>query len=244
MPALVECSPARALAAVEGAQLWCADLNQPAHVIGQMTSMLSVSERERTAALRGAPARRRFVVGRATLRVILGRMTGVAPEQVQFLYGRDGKPTLGVADLSAAPYFNVSHSRDLAIFAVAGHRQVGVDVEWTEGSAPIESVARRYFSHAERTLLDAAPDDQRRRLFFRIWVRKEAYLKGRGEGISHWIHETDFSTLDNGSDAAPGAPARDQDNWTARDQDNWTVRDISGLPTGHVASIALARSGW
>ena len=236
MQALVERSPARELAAVEGAQLWCANLDQPDQVIGQMTSVLSEAERERAAALRGAPARRRFVVGRATLRFILGELTGTAPGQLHFSYGRDGKPTLGVPDGIAAPYFNMSHSRDLAIFAVAGHRQVGVDVEWTEGSAPIESVARRYFTHAERTVLDAAPDEQRRRLFFRIWVRKEAYLKGRGEGISQWIHETDFSTLDNGNCPAPDSPARDQDNWV--------VRDIAGLPSGHVASLALSRSGW
>lgn len=233
MRPLAELSPARALAEIEGARLWCADLDQPARVIGPMLAMLSPAERERAAALRGAPARRRFVVGRSTLRMILGELTGTPPGQVQFSYGPDGKPALALPDANVAPQFNVSHSRDLALVVVADNRRVGVDVEWTGGSSPIESVARRYLSAAERSLLEAAPDADRRRLFFRIWVRKEAYLKGRGEGISQWIYETNFSSPEPGSGVVPERPVRDQDNWV--------VRDLAGLPSGFVASVALSR---
>lgn len=231
MPSLVERSVARALPGFEESQIWCADLDQPTDVIDRLASLLSPSEGERVKVLRGAPARRRFIVRRATLRMILAEKLGATPQEVRFEYGPDGKP--GLATPGAPVYhFNLTHSRDVALVALSCSRPVGIDVEWTDGSSAIEGVVRRYFSAAERGALDEASDDARRRLFFRIWVRKEAYLKGRGEGISQWIYETDYSTLTHGLDRSTDTPIRDQDNWIAR--------DVTGLPSGFVGSLALA----
>ncbi|MEO6445129.1 MAG: 4'-phosphopantetheinyl transferase superfamily protein [Gemmatimonadaceae bacterium] len=233
MQLLHERMSARELVAMDGVRLWSVELLQPADVVEQLVERLSLDERRRALALRRAPERRRFVVARAMLRSILAECTGIAGEDLTFSYGTNGKPSLDLPGPFDPPFFNVSHSRDLALVAVSPAHEVGVDVEWVAGSSAIENIVRRYFSHPERTKLDAAPDAVRRRIFFRIWVRKEAYLKGRGEGISQRIQETDFSLLALGDERDAGIPEREQDEWL--------VRDLTGLPGDYVASLAVAR---
>lgn len=228
MPALVEQATPRELAVVAGVRVWSIDLAPAAPVVAAMTERLSAAERDRAARLGTGPARCRFVVARASLRSLLSGVTGTPAEKLAIRSGRDGKPFLEPADGRLAPEFNLSHARDLAVIGIGDDRPVGIDLEWTGGSSPIEAIARRFFSAAEQARLEDAPVAGRRKLFFRIWVRKEAYLKGRGEGISEWIHRTDFSS----TAAWPGP---------GRDQDAWLVRDLVGLPPGCVASLAVAR---
>ncbi len=223
----------RELPGVEGARIWLANLDQPDATVAQLSALLSDAEHERAAAQRTATARRRFVVGRATLRTLLREITGIAAERLEFAYGADGKPRLLAHEGIAATEFNISHARDVALIAVSSVHPVGIDIEWTDGSSPIDAVAARYFSAAERQALFAAPGTERRREFFRIWVRKEAYLKARGEGISQWIYETDFSLPHDDAAIMRCVPPGDQANWL--------VRDVDGLPSGFVASVAIAK---
>ena len=225
----------RELPAVDGVRIWQASLDHGNGVLRRMAGLLSDDEIARVGELQGVPRRNRFIVARGILRLLLGDVTGVSPESIAFAYGRDGKPSIAPRSVAAGVQFNVSHSRDLALFAIAiaGDRRTGIDVEWTEGSAPFDGIATRFFSAAERAKLAEAAPEERRRAFHRIWVRKEAYLKGRGEGISEWIHDTDFSDLP-AAGAAPTTAA-------TRDQDRWVVRDVDGLPSGFVASVAVER---
>jgi len=99
--------------------------------------------------------------------------------------------------------FNLSHSDDLALVAVARAHQLGVDLErWSEGVEHLE-LAERFFSPAERDALRAlahAPDLVEAG-FFAAWTRKEAYLKATGHGISRGLHHFDVTL-------APGEPAQ------------------------------------
>jgi 4'-phosphopantetheinyl transferase len=80
--------------------------------------------------------------------------------------------------------FNLTHSEELAVFAVAFSVEVGVDVEKLDSSRALQEIANRYFSTQERLDLTAVPTDDRVEAFFRCWTRKEAYLKARGDGLS------------------------------------------------------------
>ena len=66
----------------------------------------------------------KFSVARVTLRRILAKYLSVAPAWITFAYGPHGKPEL--ASPRAPLMFNVSHSADLAVYAVAWNRRVGV----------------------------------------------------------------------------------------------------------------------
>ncbi|MFN2398618.1 MAG: 4'-phosphopantetheinyl transferase superfamily protein [Gemmatimonadaceae bacterium] len=235
MPAVAELSPVRALMVADGVQVWRASLHQPAGVVDRMVALLSPDERARASRLRSDSKRNGFVIARGILRTLLGDVLDTAPELVTFSYGKNGKPELASQCGGASIHFNVSHAGDLAIFAVARDRRTGVDLEWTEGAYPIEGVAARFFSSVERESLAAASPFDRRRVFFQIWARKEAYLKGRGEGISEWIYTTDFTSV---SDYDPsGRPAGGR----VYDRDGWRVRDVAELPRGYVASVAVER---
>ena len=240
---------ARELDAGKGVRLWLVRLDDDA-THDELLSLLSSDERERAASYPGTTRARRFVRGRGALRVVLGEMAGVPPADLRFAYGHDGKPSLAEASGAAASalHFNVSHARDLALIVVAHGRRVGVDIAWARGEMRLGPVVERFFSSPERTAFDAVAEGEgegegeggrkRRDVFTRIWVRKEAYLKGRGEGISERIYDTDFSVLaaTEGDRAFRGAC-----NCGMRDQDQWRVLDVDGLPDGFMASVALER---
>lgn len=228
LPGAIELPPI-----VEGVRLWCASLDDGDELAAFPAASLSADEAARAAAYADPRRRARFARARGLLRHLLAEVTGTAPERIELAYNRDGKPSLAQG---AAPHFSVSHARDVALIAIGDTRRVGVDVEWTEGSRPFERVAAHFFSPAEREALGRVAPGERRRAFHRTWVRKEAYLKGRGEGISQWIHLTDLSE-------PPPEGAQDGGDVAARDQDLWCVRDIEGVPGGFVAALAVEREG-
>ena len=80
--------------------------------------------------------------------------------------------------------FNVSHSGDLALIAVLpGSGRVGVDVEWLVDRPNLLDLASTVATPRELAQLAL---ESRRQLesFYRLWTRKEAYLKAIGTGLS------------------------------------------------------------
>jgi phosphopantetheinyl transferase len=119
---------------------------------------LSEEELVRAARILDPARRRRFVARRAALSAILATYAG--------------RPVC----------FNSSDSGDVAAVAVAA-RPVGVDIEIDRPRRLDARIAERMFAADERTALDALCGDARRHLFYRCWVAKEAYAKGRGRGL-------------------------------------------------------------
>jgi 4'-phosphopantetheinyl transferase len=104
------------------------------------------------------------------LRTILETVTG-AP--VEFAVAEKGKPYLpGAPEVR----FNLAHSHDLALIAVALGVDVGVDIERLRPLPEYAAIAERFFPPSEREVLDE-------RDFFRRWTRIEAKLKARGIGL-------------------------------------------------------------
>jgi 4'-phosphopantetheinyl transferase len=155
---------------------------------------LSDEEQARAARFLLERDRRRFVASHAALRRILTRYLGpVAP---RFADGPHGKPFLD----GAALRFNLSHSGELALVAVADGREVGVDVEAVR-ELDLAGMARVSFSPRERAALFALPPDERLPAFFRCWTRKEAHLKATGFGLALPLDGFDVSL-------GPDEPAR------------------------------------
>ena len=87
--------------------------------------------------------------------------------------------------------FNLAHSGDWALVAVAAGREVGVDVEQFRPMPEATPIARSQFSPAEVAALDTLVEAERPAAFFHIWACKEAFIKATGLGLSYPLH--DFS---------------------------------------------------
>jgi len=165
--------------------LWarCSDF---ADRFGALEARLPDDERYRAAAFKVAEARRRFVLGRALLRHWFGAAVGADPRSLAISIGEHGKP--GLSGVAHAPDFNLSHSADIAVLAVAP-AAVGVDVEALRAVPKADRLAHRFFSRAEEAAVRAAEAADRDRVFFRIWTQKEAWLKATGLGVGMPLRE-------------------------------------------------------
>lgn len=143
-------------------------------------SLLDVTESLRAERLRIPEKARAFVVARTRLRQILGFYLNIPPIDVQFTYNDNGKPFLKEREV----HFNLSHSGPWAICVVSRELEVGTDLEFVSKELDTAKLACRSFSPAEKSWLNNTPEYRRRRNFFRLWTRKEAWLKGKGGGFS------------------------------------------------------------
>jgi 4'-phosphopantetheinyl transferase len=145
--------------------------------------------------------RRRYLRAHGALRDILGRFTDA---RLDFALQEKGKPYLPhVPDLQ----FNLSHSKQVALVAVAHRVPVGVDIERLRPLAEHAAIADRFFPPGEPATVDAAD-------FFRRWTRFEAILKAQGSGLygagsaleGEWtVQELDAGPGFAAAVAAPGA---------------------------------------
>ncbi len=163
--------------------VWHAELDREPKLISQLEAILSPDEKARADRFHFANDRNRFIVARGLLRELLGTYLHQPPATLEFSYGKHGKPALAGAHASSGLSFNLSHSSALAVYAFAGKRNLGVDVEHIQRENAGEDIARRYFSAREVNDLRTLPPEARVEGFFHCWTRKEAYLKATGMGL-------------------------------------------------------------
>jgi len=155
-------------------------LDDPSLRPGEWRALLTASERRRVDELRQAAARNRALIARALLRLELARRLECRPEMIEFSFGPEGKPALAGGD---AWHFNLSHSHDRVVLALAPGAPVGVDIESRARRTRIEDLARHCYGTAEQEELWNLDDAPRRYRFFQIWTVKEAVTKAMGRGI-------------------------------------------------------------
>lgn len=213
----------------EAAHVWRIALDGERERAEELALLLSDDERARAARFRFDRHRRHYIVGRATLRRILGLYLELAPDEVAFRYGPRGKPELSGRE--GAPLdFNLSHSGDLALCVVA-RWPVGIDLERLREVPDADLIAARFFTPAEVALQRVAIN--RDAAFLRQWTRKEAIIKAVGVGLSMPLDSFDVSSLGRG----PIRLAED-----SGDANNaWHVVDIEAA-AGYVAALALAKA--
>lgn len=192
-------------------------------------SLLSAEEHARADRFHRDSDRTRFILAHAGLRTILGHALDRSPESLTFAAGSHGKPHL--ADGQADLRFNLSHSGDYALVAYAYGRDVGVDIEQER---PIEALAlaRAHFSQAECEALERTEPSRRIPAFFRIWTRKESFVKAHGTGLSFPLRDFDVSVDDE-----PGnllIACRD----AAAAAFGWTVIHVDA-PPGYIAALTI-----
>ena len=153
-------------------------------------SSLSADELERLQRINHVEVNRRFLVGRGLLRETLAECSGADPREFEFQYNAYGKPSLKTPGEPPLE-FNVSHTRGLAMCAVATCGPLGVDVERERRVENQLGIARRVFAPAEMEQLERLSAERRDEAFLQIWTLREALVKARGVGL--FTNTADFA---------------------------------------------------
>ena len=217
--------------------VWRALLDQTPSQIQSLFRNLDADERARAARFHFARDREHFIVGRGVLRSILGGYLNRPPECLSFRYNANGKPALAGDPDADTLRFSVSHSGEIALYAVAPGRDVGIDVERIRPDLGVAEIADRFFSPHGAATLHALPADLKRQAFFRYWTHNEAYVKARGEGLSLPLDRCHVSL-------APPVPAAVRP--TAGDPSGslrWSFHELIPAP-GYVAALAVEGHEW
>ncbi|MFJ9175480.1 4'-phosphopantetheinyl transferase family protein [Streptomyces sp. NPDC102360] len=215
----------RELPASGSTRLWLVTTAPGSAPPGDGVGVLDAEEARRAAAFRFERHRVRYIAAHLALRGILGERLGRAPSDVRFTRlacpgcgGPHGRPAL--AD-TPGPHFSLSHSGDLALVALAP-APVGADVEELPSAEVAEELTAVLHPRERAELAALAGPEERRLAVARAWVRKEAYLKGLGTGLSRGTDRDYVGALAD----SPGAP------------DGWSLRDVP-MPEGYTAAVAL-----
>jgi 4'-phosphopantetheinyl transferase len=207
-----------------------------AEAAARLRSFLAPEEDEQAARFHQPADRERHVVAHGALRLILASYVAAEPRSLRFVVAGKGKPAL-VRDPAAADIrFNLAHSGSMILCALACGREVGVDIERVDDAFDFAPVAGISFSLAEQAALARLPMPDRRGAFFAGWTRKEAYLKGLGEGLGYPLGGFDVSL-------APGAAAALLASRIDADAPRrWFLCDLAVEP-GYAAALAVERRG-
>ena len=173
--------------------IWTATLALPAARIASLAETLSSDERQRAARFATQGLRERFIAARGQLRELLSSYVGVSPAAIRFDYGAEGRPSLAAPAARVGVHFNLSHSDDVAVYAVSRVKRIGIDVERVKHFPGMQPIAERFFSPAERQQLATMSPDALPLGFYCCWTRKEAYLKAMGSGLAAPLGDFDAS---------------------------------------------------
>jgi 4'-phosphopantetheinyl transferase len=215
--------------------VWLADLGLEAACLRCLERNLSADERLRASRFRFARDRDRFVGARGLLREILASYLNASPGRLSFGYGAHGKPFL--AGEHSTLRFNVSHSFDAMLLAIAHSREVG-DVEGVRNIGhAIDEIGDTVLSEPEKQALARFDSEDKRTNFLRFWTLKEAYIKADGRGVSLPLKRIDVSTPEGRIAVLDEAT----DEWQTCPR--WRLRTLAPVP-GYAAALAAEGQDW
>jgi len=226
-----ETPPENVYLTLEEVHIWGVSLEQPDEYLTTFRATLSEDEHARAERFKFERHQRRFIASQGYLRYILGQYLQQSPNSLEFGRTERGKPFLNALNAKNLK-FNVSHSHELAVYAIMQKQEIGIDVEYLRPIPDAEQIATRFFSPHEQNALLALPPEQRIRAFFACWTRKEAFIKAIGEGLYHPLDQFSVSI-------APDNPARlIQIATNPQETRSWTLHAFTPAPD-YVAALAV-----
>ena len=173
--------------------VWQGGLSLSADTLARLASRLSEEETLKAQAFKLPALRDRYIAARGVLREALASYSAVDPATLKFGAGPYGKPAL----IDGALHFNISHTADSLLMAIANFPDIGIDIEAVKLRRNFASLAQRCFSEREYQGWYELPTESQAEAFYRLWTKKEAFVKAVGRGIALGIEQCEFE-LDTG----------------------------------------------
>ncbi len=128
--------------------------------------------------------RERFIRGRAFLRTVVASRLNIEPKALVLSKNEFDKPFVAGNPI----HFNLSHSSATAVLVISEKQPIGIDIEFVDRKIEVLELGRTVFTKSEVALLENTlentPENNAKKLFFKFWTAKEAYLKMLGTGLS------------------------------------------------------------
>lgn len=216
--------------------VWWYDLDVCTGRLVSLERTLDDEERVRADRFRFDKHRRRFIAARGTLREIIARYVGAKPRALRFERGAHGKPRVINPDAVDDLEFNASDSHGIGAVALARGIALGIDLERISPDRDCELIASREFTAQERAWLCGVPETRRVTEFFELWTCKEAYLKGKGLGLTVSL---DRFCVQLRPETAPRLAWSDIDHG---DPQRWSLHRLA-VASGFAATLAVEGGG-
>jgi 4'-phosphopantetheinyl transferase len=188
--------------------VWCALLTEARpEDLGLYPQLLDDEERRRAERLLNPLHRKRFIFSHGVLRCVLARYRDVEPSAIEFVRDANGKPRLRECGGPPSLHFNMSHSGDMVLVALA-RSEVGVDVEYRDANIHIDAIGKMVLTDAEREYLHDFDGDARIRVFYRFWTSKEAVAKAMGVGFGKDLRTLPVMAVDDEEEEISGFRVR------------------------------------
>ena len=216
--------------------VWPIELNGASYAIRSLEEHLCDDEVSRANRYHRPGDRRHYLVAHGVLRELLAGYTGKEPGEITFAQTGVGKPFLSMGRSALPIRFSLAHSGDYAVVAITLSAEIGIDIEKIDPSLRVEGLVERFFSPDEIIELRTIPPAERNSAFFSAWVRKEAYIKARGEGIINRLHQFTVAM------SLEGMPLLLSDSLDPSACLLWRVHDLN-IAAGYACALATKPEG-
>ena len=191
---------------------------------------LTTNELQRGSRYRFPIHRRRVVAARGSMREILARYVGVDAGTLRFETGEHGKPYLSTPREATRIRFSNTDSDELGGIAVCLNNELGLDMEQLREGRDHERIVVNEFASEEKEWFFGQPEQVRLGSFYALWTCKEAYLKGKGLGLTVPLGDFAIGNI--------GTPSLLWSNIDSADPTQWGLHRVK-VEKGFTACLAV-----
>ncbi len=215
----------------ESVHIWLVDTDKLEHNQKVLSDILSIDEIERVNKFVFDKDKKQQIISRGILRLLLSRYINLGPESIRFSTIKKGKPILNHSEYQNIK-FNLSHSGKYIVYAIAGNREVGIDIEYMKDINDFDQIIERFSSKKEAKEYLELPIEIRKRAFFTWWTRKEAFIKALGEGL--YMPLDQFSVSPN-----PNIKSTIEIHNGSINGGQWVLEDVDIEDSNYVSTIVF-----
>ncbi|ADG93868.1 4'-phosphopantetheinyl transferase [Arcobacter nitrofigilis DSM 7299] len=160
--------------------IWKIEIDKISEDIYKYSELLTPDELNRANKYRISNKKKAYITTRITLKILLKYYLDNDSYSITLYKNNYGKIYIKGSNL----YFNISHSTDMSIITFSRNNEIGIDLENMNCDSNIIDISTRYFTKRERLWIKNLALEKQKEAFIYCWVRKEAYIKALGLGLS------------------------------------------------------------